>query len=820
VSTLQTSRDPEISIFQTGGPQINWMNLTTIGQHDPNLLAWSGFALLCWATVVASSYAAWRRRRGRDASNLLTVGGCWLALRLGLLLVGLPSPGRPGDYWLAAALDLTGLLLLAWPFLAPPLSARWADRLIGAGLMAVALLCGLSLWHWLRGALGLLSSAQSRPIITWACSALALAGLAALNAPRRRPGNRAWTLTAIGALLAGAGGLLLPLPSAPSLSAMLTAVTAALAAAWLNWLEHRQRKVTPPAPSVETPPEPEEITHLPWSSSSLFSAPDLAQLLQAAIAALSPTLKIRQAVLFLADDENQGDLRQVARWSQAGGSDAFHPLSRELGQLLKDALARGRSLNMIRSRGKRDSSPLAQTLGAEWRAALILPLASEQGARGILILGHDGTTLDTHRLQLCDILAEQTAIAVRYIQLRADTEQQSRSMAHLVRRQEQETGQLRSILESIADGVIVSDAHDQVILSNSAALGILGLEQSDVLGQPFGQIMGCMVPTGEVGIIGTLTQVSPYSMEAVFQVSDSVVQMSMSPVENRDGVPLGVVAVLRDITALAQAEAEREQLLTDLQERGRQLEEAAEQLRELDRLKSQFITNMSHELRTPLNHIIGFSAMMLKEMSGPLTDMQRQDLETIQKGGKHLMGLITDILDISQIWAGKMNITPGDVNLPALIEETMLLAAPLIEDKPIEMLQSLDPDIPTIQADEKRVRQVLVNLLDNAAKYTKEGQITVSAARENSSIVISVSDTGIGIPPDHMESIFEEFGRVDDSSTREVDGLGLGLSISRRLVELHGGRIWVESEMETGSTFHFSLPINDDRSAANDTGDG
>ncbi|RLC82646.1 MAG: hypothetical protein DRJ03_18690 [Chloroflexi bacterium] len=797
------------------------MNLTTIGQHDPNLLAWSGFALLCWATVVASSYAAWRRRRGRDAFNLLIVGALWLALRLGLLLVGLPSPGRAGDDWLAAALDLTGLLLLAWPFLAPPLSAIWADRLSGAGLMAVALMCGLSLWHWLRGALGLLSSAQSRPIITWACAALVLATLAALNAPRRRPGNRAWALTAIGALLAGAGGLLIPLPSAPSLSTMLTAVTAALAAAWLNWLERRPRREgAPAAPSSETPPELEEITHLPWSSSSLFSAPDLAQLLQATIAALSPILKIRQAVLFLANDENQSDMRQVARWSQVGTSDAFSPLSRELGQLLKDALARGRRLNVIRSRGKRDSSPLAQMLGDEWRAALILPLAGEQGARGILILGHDGTTLDTHQLQLCDILAEQTAIAVRYIQLRADTEQQSRSMARLVRRQEQETGQLRSILESIADGVIVSDAHDQVILSNSAALGILGLEQSDVLGQPFGQIMGCMVPTGEVGVIGTLIQVSPYSMEAVFQVSERVVQMSMSPVENRGGVPLGVVAVLRDITALAQAEAEREQLLADLQERGRQLEEAAEQLRELDRLKSQFITNMSHELRTPLNHIIGFSAMMLKEMSGPLTDMQRQDLETIQKGGKHLMELITDILDISQIWAGKMDVTLGDVDLLALIEETMSLAAPLIEDKPIEMLQSLDPDIPTIQADEKRVRQVLVNLLDNAAKYTKEGQITVSAARENSSIVISVSDTGIGIPPDHMESIFEEFGRVDDSSTREVDGLGLGLSISRRLVELHGGRIWVESEMETGSTFHFSLPINDDHPAANDTGDG
>ena len=776
--------------------------------NDPatSLLTSQGLALLLWVVMATSSYVAWRRRRAGDSFNLLAVAGAWLAARLGLLLAGLPAPGRPGDDWLVAALDLTGLLLLAWPFLAPPLPARWADRLTGAGLTVAAWACGMALWQRIRGGLGL-PPAPSPPAVTWAHSALALATLAALNAPRRRSGNWVWTLTAIGALLAGAGGLLIPLPSVPSLSAILTAVTAALAAAWLNWLERRQREVAPPAPSGETPLEPQEITRLPWNSNSLFNAPDLAQLLQATIAALSPTLKIQQAVLFLADGDNQGNLRQVARWSQAGKSDTFSPLSRELGQLLTDTLTRGRSVNVIRTRGKQSSTPLAQALGVEWRAALILPLAGEQATRGVLVLSHDGATLDTHQLQLCDILAEQTAIAVRYIQLRADTEQQSRSMARLVHRQEQETGQLRSILESIADGVIVSDANDQVILANDAALNILGAEQNDVTGQPFGQILGRMAPAGEVGIIGTLTETSLYGTEAVFQVAERVVQTSMSPVESNGGAPLGVVAVLRDITALAQAEAKREQLLADLQERGRQLEEAAEQLREMDRLKSQFIANMSHELRTPLNAIIGFSSMLLKGMDGPLTDTQCQDLEAIHKGGKHLLALITDILDISQIWAGKMGLTLGDVALPEIIEDTITTATARIGSKPIELKQSLAPDLPVIQADKTRVRQVLLNLVTNAIKYTERGQVTVSASRDDGFVTISVSDTGIGIPPEYQETIFEEFGRVDSSSTRKVDGLGLGLSISRRLVELHGGRIWVESEVGAGSTFHFSLPL-------------
>jgi len=783
--------------------------------------AGQGLALLCWAAVVALGWLAWRRRRGSNAADLLIAGGLWLVARMGLLVAGLPVSGRPDADWLTAALDLAGLVLLAWPFLAPPLPVRQADQLAGIGLTAVALMCGVSLWQWVRGWLGL-PPTPPQPTITWAHSALALAGLAALNLLRRPTHRRGWLLTVAGTLLAGIGGPLILPPVIPPLSSILTAATATLAAAWLTWLERPQRRDPSPALPHEERERERDVPHLLEASASLFAAPDLAQLLKAAAVALTHTLEVQATALLLAEDENPLRLRLVARWPQADNPGMVSPFPPESTPVLADALTRGQAINVTRKSDRRRLEPLDHLLGAKPKAALILPLLpppsqgglrgapppSQGGLRGVLVLGHDGSTPGARQLQLCRILADQVATATNYIQLRARIGQQARSLARLVRHQEQESGQSRAVLESIADGVIVSDANDQVVLTNSAALDILGREQSDVLGHPFGQIVGCMVPAGEVGIIGALTDVSSYSMEAVFQVADRVVQVSMAPVENDGGTQLGVVAVLRDITALARAEAERERLLADLQEHSRQLEEATEQLRKLDRLKSQFIANMSHELRTPLNHIIGFSGMMLKEMSGPLTDMQRQDLEAIQKGGKHLQRLITNILDISQIWAGKIELTLSNVDLPEMIEDAMSAAAPLIEDKPIELEQALAPDVPVIRADKMRARQVLLNLLTNAIQYTERGQVTVSASRDGDCVVIGVADTGIGISPEYIETIFDEFSRVDNSSTRKVDGLGLGLSISRQLVELHGGQIWVESEVGVGSTFYFSLPLN------------
>ncbi|MBO9360615.1 MAG: response regulator [Thermoflexus sp.] len=232
----------------------------------------------------------------------------------------------------------------------------------------------------------------------------------------------------------------------------------------------------------------------------------------------------------------------------------------------------------------------------------------------------------------------------------------------------------------------------------------------------------------------------------------------------------------------------------------------AERLRELDRLKTQFIANMSHELRTPLNSIIGFSRVILKGIDGPLTDAQRQDLTAIYNAGQHLLGLINDILDLSKIEAGRMELQFSEVDMREIIRGVLSTAVGLTRDKPIELCQEVPEDLPTVWADAQRARQVLLNLVSNAAKFTDRGFIAVRAWADDLFITVAVQDTGIGIPKEKQEEIFQEFTQVESGTTRRYGGTGLGLAIARRLVELMGGRIWVESEVGKGSTFFFTLP--------------
>jgi signal transduction histidine kinase/CheY-like chemotaxis protein len=244
-------------------------------------------------------------------------------------------------------------------------------------------------------------------------------------------------------------------------------------------------------------------------------------------------------------------------------------------------------------------------------------------------------------------------------------------------------------------------------------------------------------------------------------------------------------------------------------------QKAVEEMRELDRVKNQFLSNMSHELRTPLNSVIGFSRVILKGIDGPINDVQQQDITAIYNSGMHLLNMINEILDLSKIDAGKMELQIEDVNLSDVINSAITNTSGLLKDKPIELVQKVPANLPIVKADEIRISQVLINLISNAIKFTEKGSITVEASIAKSTdnkpeMLITVTDTGMGIALADQAKLFQRFSQVDDSPTRKTGGTGLGLSICRSLVELHGGRIGLQSsEVGKGSSFYFTLPMPD-----------
>ena len=240
-------------------------------------------------------------------------------------------------------------------------------------------------------------------------------------------------------------------------------------------------------------------------------------------------------------------------------------------------------------------------------------------------------------------------------------------------------------------------------------------------------------------------------------------------------------------------------------------QQALNDMQEADQLKSQFLANMSHELRTPLNSIIGFSRVILKGIDGPITKTQEHDLNSIYSAGQHLLGLINNILDYSKIDSGSMELSFNEFDIAELIREVMETAVGLVKDKPVRLLIRLGRDLPLVTADTLRTRQILLNLVSNAAKFTDKGEIRTTAEVQKFNgrnvLLISVSDTGQGIAQEDQSQIFEPFSQVDPSLSNRISGTGLGLSICRNLVQLQGGRIWVESSPGEGSTFFFTIPL-------------
>ncbi len=265
-----------------------------------------------------------------------------------------------------------------------------------------------------------------------------------------------------------------------------------------------------------------------------------------------------------------------------------------------------------------------------------------------------------------------------------------------------------------------------------------------------------------------------------------------------------VVDLLQTFAAQSVIALHNARLFREIEEKGRELEIA-------NKHKSQFLANMSHELRTPLNAILGYTELILDNIYGDVPEKIQEVLERLEKNGRHLLGLINDVLDLSKIEAGQLTLSLNEYSMGEVVQTVFTSVETLAAEKKLELKVSVPRDLSIARGDEQRIAQVLLNLLGNAIKFTDEGEVRVEVTASDETFLVSVSDTGPGLSQADQKRIFEEFQQADGSNTREKGGSGLGLSIAKKIVEMHGGRIWVESTVGKGSTFRFTLPVRVER---------
>jgi signal transduction histidine kinase len=471
------------------------------------------------------------------------------------------------------------------------------------------------------------------------------------------------------------------------------------------------------------------------------------------------------------------------------------------------------------------------------QSALAVPLLREGVALGVIRISHTEIRPFTDKqIALLQTFADQAVIAIENVrlfkELEARTAELTRSVEQLtalgeVGRAVSSTLDLDTVLTTIVsravelsglDGGVVFEYDDGteefVHRVATEAGGVLaqarrgtrvrkgeGVVGRTAITREPSQVLDITVPGAyESRLRENLIESGVRAILAVPMVREDLLTGCLVVSRNSPGeFPAETIDLLRTFATQSALAIQNARLFRELADKSHQLEVASQH-------KSEFLANMSHELRTPLNAIIGFSEVLADRMFGELNEKQEEYLKDIYASGTHLLSLINDILDLSKIEAGRMELELSDFHLPAALDNALTLVRERAGRRSITLQMGVDDRLGGVRADERKIRQVVLNLLSNAIKFTPEGgRIEVAAVPKDGSVEVSVSDTGVGIAPEDHEAVFEEFRQVG-TAEKKAEGTGLGLTLCRKFIELHGGRIWVKSQVGEGSTFTFTIP--------------
>jgi signal transduction histidine kinase len=475
---------------------------------------------------------------------------------------------------------------------------------------------------------------------------------------------------------------------------------------------------------------------------------------------------------------------------------------------------------------------------ADYLSVLAVPMLLEGNPIGVVVVtGAEAGAFSERQIELLQTFADQAVIAVQNVrlltELGARTADLTRSVDQLtalgeVGRAVSSTLDLETVLTTIVsravelsglDGGVVFEydegAEEFIHRAATETGGALAEARratrvrkgEGVVGRTAITLEPTLVPditvpgAHESRLRDNLIESGIRAVLAVPMVREGRLIGSLVVSRNRPGdFPAETIELLRTFATQSALAIQNARLFHEIEDKSRQLEAASHH-------KSEFLANMSHELRTPLNAVIGFSEVLLQRMFGELNEKQDEYLQDIYASGQHLLSLINDILDLSKIEAGRMELAPAPFHLPTTLENALILVRERATRHGIALHLDLDPRLGEVVGDERKVKQVLLNLLSNAVKFTPEGgRITLKASQRDGVVEISVTDTGIGIASEDQAAIFEEFRQVGSDEQRR-EGTGLGLTLAKKFVELHGGNIWVGSEVGRGSTFTFTLPL-------------